>query len=159
MAAEKGKHCSDFAGRFLSELLNNGALTSLHVVGLNSHASFFMQLQILLTWLTSGDCGGKSILFPNHANTAMALWKRIIVLLEDKWVLLVPKHLLYWLQQISIHEVNVRILVDISINHYQSANTRKLFETFLRGRNRIASIFILSLSIISPTTFTFIISL
>ena len=74
---------------------------------------------------------------------------RSIVLLEHKWSLLVPKHLLYWLQQISTHEVNVRLLVEISINHYKIANAKKLMhprtitETFLRSRNRIASGFIL----------------
>ena len=35
-----------------------------------------------------------------------------IVLLEHKWVLLVPKHLFYWLLQISFYEVNVRMPVD-----------------------------------------------
>ena len=37
-----------FTGRILSELLNNAALISLHVVGLTSHAFVFMQLQIFL---------------------------------------------------------------------------------------------------------------
>ena len=40
-----------------------------------------------------------------------------IVLLEHKWVWLVPKHLLYWPQQISIYEVNVRMLVEIFIKN------------------------------------------
>ena len=66
-----------FAGQIMSELLNNAALISLHVAGLTSHASFFMQLQMFLIGFTSGDCGENSILrlalFLNHANTAMAL--------------------------------------------------------------------------------------
>ena len=37
-----------FAGRILSELRNNAALISLRVVGLTSHASFFIQLQMFL---------------------------------------------------------------------------------------------------------------
>ena len=49
-----------------------------------------------------------------------------IVQLEHKWTLLDTKNLLYWLQQIFTHEVNVRLLVDISINHSQIANARKL---------------------------------
>ena len=35
-----------FAGRILSKLLNNAASIPLHVVGLTSHASIFMQLQM-----------------------------------------------------------------------------------------------------------------
>ena len=61
-----------FAGRVPSELLNNAALISLHVVGLTSHAPFFMQLQMFFIGFTSGDCGGKSILrlslFSNHTD-------------------------------------------------------------------------------------------
>ena len=68
-----------FAGLVLSELLNNAVLISLHVVGLTSHVSFFMQLQLFLTRFTSGDGGGNIILclslFSNNANTAMALWQ------------------------------------------------------------------------------------
>ena len=37
-------------------------------------------------------------------------------------MLFVPKHLLYWLQQISIHEVNIRFLVEIFIKDYQISN-------------------------------------
>ena len=37
-----------FAGQTMSEFVNNAALISLHVVGLTSHASFFMQLQMFL---------------------------------------------------------------------------------------------------------------
>ena len=152
---QRWKHCSDLCRtNFVGALTYLISLISLHVVGLTSHASFFMQLQMFFIRFTSGDCGENSILrlalFSNHANTAMALWQEtLIVLLEHKWELLVPKHLLYWLQQISTNEVNVRILVDISINHYLSANARKLIhpqtitETFLRSRNRIASGFIL----------------
>ena len=77
----------------------------------------------------------------------------------------VPKHLPYSLQQISTNEVNVRKLVDISINHYQSANVRKLMhlqtmtETLLRSRNHIVSGFILyQVNVYSPTSFTSIIS-
>ena len=66
-----------FAGRILSELMNNAAVISLHAVCLTSHTAFFMQLHMFLMGFTSGDCGGKSILrlalFLNHANTAMAL--------------------------------------------------------------------------------------
>ena len=66
-----------FAGPILSEHLNNAALISLHVVGLTSNVSVFMQLQMFLIGLPSGDCGENSILrlelFSNHANTAMAL--------------------------------------------------------------------------------------
>ena len=68
-----------FAGQILSELLNNDALISLHVAGLTSHASVFMQLQMFIIGFKSGDCGGNSILrlalFSNHANTVMALWQ------------------------------------------------------------------------------------
>ena len=42
-----------FAGRILSELLNNAVLIPLHVVGLTSHAFFFMQIQIFLIGFTS----------------------------------------------------------------------------------------------------------
>ena len=66
-----------FAGRILSEILNNAALIFLHVVGLTSHASFFMQLQMFMIGFISGDCGENSILhlalFLNHVNTAMAM--------------------------------------------------------------------------------------
>ena len=66
-----------FAGRILSELLNNAALISLHVAGLTTHVSFIMQLQMFLIVFTTGNCGGYSILrlalFSHHANTAMAL--------------------------------------------------------------------------------------
>ena len=119
---QRGKHCSD-----LLDLLNNGAYISLHVVGLTSHASFFMQLQMFLPGFTFGDCRGNGILYlfepclHRHGSVA-----RNIVLLEHKRVLFVPKHLLYWLQQISTHEVNVRKLVYISINHYQIATAKKL---------------------------------
>ena len=44
----------------MSELLNNAALTCLissHVVGLTSHASFFIQLQMFSKRCTSGDSG------------------------------------------------------------------------------------------------------
>ena len=62
-----------FAGR----ILNNRALISLHVVGLTTHVSFIMQLQMFLIVFTTGDCGGYSILrlalFSHHANTVMAL--------------------------------------------------------------------------------------
>ena len=77
----------------------------------------FIQLQMFSIWFTSEDCGGHSILrlslFSNHDNTTM---------LKHKWVLLVPKHLLYWLQQIFIYEVNVRMMVEIFIKDYQIAN-------------------------------------
>ena len=67
------------AGRIRSEHLNNGAFISLHVVGLISLASFFMQFQMFLTGFRSGDCGENSILclslFLNHAYIAMALWQ------------------------------------------------------------------------------------
>ena len=43
-----------FAGRSLSELLNNAALIYLHVVGSTSHASVFSQLQMFLIGFTSG---------------------------------------------------------------------------------------------------------
>ena len=75
----------------------------------------------------------------------------------------VPKHLFYSLQQISTNEVNVRILFDISINHYESANVRKLMhlqtmtETLLPSRNHTVSGFILY-QVYSPTSFTSIIS-
>ena len=66
-----------FAGPILSELLNNASLIYLHVVGLTSHVSVFMQLQMFLIGFTSGDCGENSILrlelFSKHANTAMTL--------------------------------------------------------------------------------------
>ena len=66
-----------FAGRILSEFLNNAALISLHVVGLISHVSFFMQLQMFFIGFISGDCGENSILrlalFLNHVNPAMAM--------------------------------------------------------------------------------------
>ena len=69
-----------FAGRILSELLNNGGFISLHVVGLISHVSFFMQPQMFLIGFTSGNCGGNNILclklFLSHAYIAMALWQR-----------------------------------------------------------------------------------
>ena len=42
-----------------------------------------------------------------------------MILLEHKWVLLVPKHLFQWLQQIAILGVNV--LGAIFINYYQIA--------------------------------------
>ena len=51
-----------FAGRILPERQNNAALIPLHVVGLTSHASFFMQLQMILIGFISGDCGENSIL-------------------------------------------------------------------------------------------------
>ena len=66
-----------FAGRILSELLNNAAVIPLHVVGLTFHAFFFMQLQMFLIGFISGDCGEDSILrlalFLNHVNTTMAM--------------------------------------------------------------------------------------
>ena len=66
-----------FAGQFLSKRQNNAALIYLHVVGLTSHASFFMQLQMFLIGFISGDCGENSILclalFLSHVNTAMAM--------------------------------------------------------------------------------------
>ena len=37
-----------FAGRIISEHLNNAALISLHLTGLISHASSFIQLQMFL---------------------------------------------------------------------------------------------------------------
>ena len=37
-----------FAERVMSKLLNNAALISSHVVGLTSHASFFIQLHMFL---------------------------------------------------------------------------------------------------------------
>ena len=55
--------------------------------------------------------------------------------LEHKWVLVVPKHLLYWLQQISIHEVNVRMLVDIFIKDYQIANVMDADASSNHNRN------------------------
>ena len=61
----------------MSQLLNNAALISLHVVGLISYSPFFMRLQMFLIGCTSRDRGGNSILrlalFSNNANTAMAL--------------------------------------------------------------------------------------
>ena len=42
--------------------------------------------------------------------------------LEHKWVLLIPKYLFYWLQQILIHEVNVRMLIEIFIKAYHIVN-------------------------------------
>ena len=76
---QRGNTVLNFAGRIPSELLNNAALLFLHVVGLTSHSSFFVRLQIFLTGLTSGDCRGNSILrlalFSSHVNTAMALWQ------------------------------------------------------------------------------------
>ena len=142
------KHWPIFAGRILSEILNNAALIPLHVVGLTSHASFFMQFQMFLIGFASGDCGENSILRIALFLNRHGYVTRSIVFLEHKWVLLVPKHLLYRLQQFPTNEVNVRILVDISINHYQRVNARKLMhlraitETFLRSRNLIASGFI-----------------
>ena len=61
----------------LRQNLNNTPSSSLRVVGLTSHMSFFMQLHMFSIGFTSGDCEGISILrlelFSNHANTAMAL--------------------------------------------------------------------------------------
>ena len=69
------------------ELLNNAALVYLHVVGLTSHASFFMQLQKFLIGFTYEDCVRNSILrlalFSNHGSVT-----RSIVLLGHKCVLL-----------------------------------------------------------------------
>ena len=45
-----------------------------------------------------------------------------IVLLEHKWMLLVPKHLLQGLQHISFHEIDLRMLVKIFIKDYQISN-------------------------------------
>ena len=59
----------------MSERLNNAALISSHVLGLTSHASFFIQLKDLASIIGSVA--------------------KSIVLLKHKWVLLVPKHLLY----------------------------------------------------------------
>ena len=100
-----------FAGSLLREIRENyAALISSHVAGLTSHASIFIQLKKFSIKFTSGDCRGHSILrlsflepCPHrHGSVAMS-----IVLLEQKWVMVISKHLLYWLQQISIHDVNV----------------------------------------------------
>ena len=87
------------------------------------------------------------------------------LVVEHKWVLLVCKHLLYWLQQISTNEVNVRILVDISIKHYQIVNARKLMhpqtitETFYVHVVAITCVWIHTLSISSQTSLNSIIRL
>ena len=68
--------------------------------------------------------------------------KKSNLLLEHKWMLLVPKHLLHWLQKISIHKVNVRTLVEILIKDYQMwmlMHPQTITETFLRSRNCFAS--------------------
>ena len=156
-----------FAGQILSELLNNDAFISLHVVSLISHASSCnsrccWQDLHLETADEISSCVYHCFEPCLHRHGSVA---RCIVLLEHKWVLLIPEHLLYWLQQITNHEVNVKIQFDISFNHYQIANARMLMHpqtitgTIPRSRNRFASGFILYFSnIISPTSFTFIIS-
>ena len=70
---------------------------------------------------------------------------RSIVQLEHKWVLLVPKNLLYWLKPFFIHEGNVRMLVVISKlpTPLMLMHSQTIKETLLRSRNHIASGFIL----------------
>ena len=51
-----------FAGRFMSELLIITALSSSHVVGLTSHVSFFIRLQMFSMGFTFKNGGGYSIL-------------------------------------------------------------------------------------------------
>ena len=51
-----------FAGRIMSELLNNAALDYSHPAVWTSHASFFIQLHMFSIGFTFGDCGGHSIL-------------------------------------------------------------------------------------------------
>ena len=58
-----------------------------------------------------------------------------IVLLKHKWVFLAPKHLLYWLQQISIHEVIVKMLVDSFIKDYKIANAMDADASSNHNRN------------------------
>ena len=90
----------------------------------------------------------------------MALWQGTLSCWNINWCFwsLNICSIYYWLQKIITHEVNVRILVDISINHYQIANARKLMhpqtitETFLRRRNRIASGFIFYLLVLQHSS-------
>ena len=80
-----------------------------------------------------------------HRHSSVA---KSIVLLELKWVLIVPKHLLYRFQKIFIYEVNVRMLVEVLIKDYQLPtpwmliHPQTITETLLRSRNRIACGFI-----------------
>ena len=71
-----------FARRIMSKFLNNAAFIASHVIGLISHVSISIQLQMFSIRFTFGDCRGYSILclslFSNHANTVMALWQRTL---------------------------------------------------------------------------------
>ena len=142
---QKGKHYSDLCRTNLSELLNNGAFM-FYMCPFSCNPRCFWQDSHLESAEEIAYCVYHCFWTILHRHGSVA---RSIVLLEHKGVFLVPKHLFYWCQQISTDEVNVRILVDISINHYQIANARKLMHpqtitgTFLRSRNRIASGFIL----------------
>ena len=49
--------------------------------------------------------------------------------------MIAPKHLLYWPQQIFIYQVNVRILIEISIEDYQFANAMNSHASSNHKRN------------------------
>ena len=150
----------------MSKILNNAALISSHVVGSTSHASFFIQLQMFSIRFTSGDCEdiascvNHCFQIRQHHHGSVA---KSIILLEHKWVLLVPMYLLYWFQQIFIHGVNVRMLLEFSSKTtklqapWMLMHPQTIAETFARSLNYIASQFILYP--FSLTSFTSMISL
>ena len=55
----------------------------------NPDQSFFIQLQMFSIECAPGDCGRHSVLrlllFSNHTKTAIGLWQRAFILLEQKY--------------------------------------------------------------------------
>ena len=68
-------------------------------------------------------------------NLASIFVARNIVLLEHKLMLLVRKRLLYRIQQMSIDDANVRMLVEIFIKDHQIATTMDADTSSNHGRN------------------------
>ena len=142
-----------FAERIMSEFLNNAALISSHVDCMLSHASFFVQLQMFLKGFTSADCKGHSIVclsvFPNHVNTAMAMWQRALSYWNTNgccWSLNICStgsskfSSMRWIREcrLRFYSKTTKLPATWMLMHPQT-----IAVTCLRSRNRIASRFIL----------------